>query len=326
MAPRRTVLALGGNAIAPAGTAGTAAEQTANISRTMAAAAELIAEGWQLVLTHGNGPQVGNVLIKNELAKDVVPPVPLDWCVAQTQATIGFTATSALSWELARHGIHRAVVPVVSRVLVSRDDPAWDRPTKPIGPWLDESEARRRQAETGDRYAPQGDRGWRRVVASPTPRESLDRRAIELLLDDDAIVIANGGGGIPVALDPDGRHVGVEAVIDKDLAAALLAEELGAGLLAVLTDVEGVAVDFGTPEQRWLGTVGVDEMRGHQADGQFRAGSMGPKVEAVCRFVERTGGTAVIAELDAAVDAVQGRAGTRITPARASVVTTGERT
>ena len=309
----RIVIALGGNAIAPAGEAGTAAEQTENIGRTMAAVAEVVREGVHaLVLTHGNGPQVGNVLIKNELARDVVPPVPLDWCVAQTQATIGFTIADTLQYELQQRGIDRPVVPVVSRVLVSRDDPAWHNPTKPIGRYVaDEAEVRRRQAD-GQHFVHHPDRGWRRVVPSPEPLRSVDRPAVELLLDDGAIVVANGGGGIPVVDDGDGPLHGVEAVIDKDLAGALLAEELGAGLYIILTDVSGVAVDFGTAQQRWLDKVTVEELRAHQADGQFKAGSMGPKVEAACRFAERTGGTAVIAALDHALEAVHGEAGTRV--------------
>ncbi len=308
---QRTVLALGGNAIAPAGTAGTAEEQGVNIARTMKAVAELIAEGQQVVLTHGNGPQVGNVLLKNELARDVVPPVPLDWCVAQTQATIGFTAASALTWELEQRGITRPVVPVVSRVLVDLDDPAWQHPSKPIGPYIDEDRARAREATDGQQFVQQGERGWRRVVPSPAPIRSMELAAIELLIDDGAIVIANGGGGIPVVAD-GGAVRGVEAVIDKDLAGAVLAEELQAGLFVVLTDVPGIAIDYGTPAQRWLDHVTVEELRAHAADGQFSAGSMGPKVEAVCRFVERTGGRAVVAALDDAVTALHGDAGTQV--------------
>jgi carbamate kinase len=315
---QRTVIALGGNAISPAGTAGTAAEQTANIHRTMRQVATLLAaEDRELVLTHGNGPQVGNVLIKNELARDVVPPVPLDWCVAQTQATIGFTVADTLGHELRLRGLDRPVVPVVSRVLVARDDPAWDHPTKPIGPYLtDADEVQRREGE-GKHYVRVGQRGWRRVVPSPQPLACLDRPAVELLLDDGAIVVANGGGGIPVVEQEDAPLAGIEAVIDKDLAGALLAEELGAGVFAILTDVTGVAIDYGTADERWLGDVTVGELRRHLADGQFAAGSMGPKVDAACRFVERTGGLAVIASLDAAVAAIDGAAGTRVRAASA---------
>lgn len=315
---QRTVIALGGNAISPAGTAGTAAEQTENIHRTMRQVATLLAaEDRELVLTHGNGPQVGNVLIKNELARDVVPPVPLDWCVAQTQATIGFTMADTLGHELALRGLSRPVVPVVSRVLVGRDDPAWEDPTKPIGPYLsDADEVRRREAE-GKRFVQVGERGWRRVVPSPQPLACLDRPAVELLLDDGAIVIANGGGGIPVVEQRDAPLTGIEAVIDKDLAGALLAEEIGAGVFAILTDVTGVAVGYGTPDERWLGDVTAAELRRHLAAGEFAAGSMGPKVEAACRFVERTGGLAVIASLDEAAAAVDGTAGTRVRAASA---------
>lgn len=309
---RRLVLALGGNAIAPAGTAGTAAEQTENIARSMQQVADLVVEGFEIVLTHGNGPQVGNVLIKNELARNVVPPVPLDWCVAQTQATIGFTMASTLSYALAQRGVERPVAPVVSRVLVSRDDPAWDAPSKPIGAFLDdEEEVRRREAE-GQRWARQGERGWRRVVPSPMPLESIDRASIELLLDDGAIVVANGGGGIPVVRDEEGPLQGVEAVIDKDLAGSLLATELDAGGYVILTDVRGVAIGFGTDEERWLDRVTVTELRGYELEGHFRAGSMGPKVDAACRFVEATGNRAAIASLDAAVAACHGDAGTQV--------------
>jgi carbamate kinase len=311
----RTVIALGGNAISPASGAGTAAEQTTNVWRTMSQVADLVAAGrTELVLTHGNGPQVGNVLIKNELARDVVPPVPLDWCVAQTQATLGFTIANTLVHELALRGSHQPVVPVISRVLVSRDDPAWDEPSKPIGPYLqDDAEVARRQGE-GLAFVRVGDRGWRRVVPSPRPRASLDRPAVELLLDDGAIVVANGGGGIPVVDDHDGPMHGIEAVIDKDLAGGLLAAEIGATVFAILTDVVGVAVDFGTPRQRWLEDVTLAELREYHAAGQFSAGSMGPKVDAACRYVEQTGGLAVIASLEAAVAAVNGTAGTRIRP------------
>jgi carbamate kinase len=310
---RPTVVALGGNAISPPGTAGTAEEQTANIGRSMAQVADLVASGEsELVLTHGNGPQVGNVLIKNELARDVVPPVPLDWCVAQTQATIGFVIANTLSHELGARGIDRPVVPVVSRVRVALDDPAWQAPSKPIGAWMtDGADVERRRAE-GQHFVEDPRKGWRRVVPSPEPLECLDRPAIELLLADGAIVVANGGGGIPVAADDDGPLRGVEAVIDKDLAAAMLAEQLGARRLLVLTDVPGVALAYGTADERWLGETPVAELRAHLDAGEFGTGSMRPKVEAACRFVERTGGEAVIAALDELGEAAAGRAGTRV--------------
>jgi carbamate kinase len=309
----RTVIALGGNAISPAGTAGTAAEQTTNLHRAMSQIAELVDEGYtDLVLTHGNGPQVGNVLIKNELARDVVPPVPLDWCVAQTQATIGFTISNTLGHELRRRGLDKPVVPVVSRVLVSRDDPGFAAPSKPIGPYVtDEDDVGRRRAE-GQQLVEVAGRGWRRVVASPQPLACVDRDAVELLLGDGAIVVANGGGGIPVVEDGDGPLQGIAAVIDKDLAGALLARELGAVTFAILTDVRGVAVGFGTPEERWLEEVTVAELRRYEQAGEFAAGSMGPKVAAARTFVEHGGGRAVIGALDDALEVLRGSAGTRV--------------
>ena len=311
----RTVIALGGNAISPAGSAGTAAEQTANIHATMVGVAALVAEGLdELVLTPGNGPQVGNVLIKNDLARHVVPPVPLDWCVAQTQATIGFTIADTLVFELARHGIDRPVVPVVSRVRVDPDDPAFAAPAKPIGPYVTDVDELARRRDAGEVWAEIDARGWRRVVSSPQPRECLDRPAVELLLHDGAIPVANGGGGIPVVASPDAPLRGVEAVIDKDLAGALLATELHAEVYAILTDVRGVAVGFGTPDERWLTDVGVGELRALADAGEFRAGSMGPKVEAACQFVEATGHRAVIAALDEARAAVNGTVGTQVHP------------
>jgi carbamate kinase len=310
------VIALGGNAIAPAGTAGTADEQTETISRAMDQVARLLQDDERgLVITHGNGPQVGNLLLKNELARDIVPPMPLDWCVAQTQATIGFTIANTLGRALERHGVARAVVPLVSRVLVDAADPAFDEPQKPIGAHVtDEGYVAAARAE-GVAFV-ETSRGWRRVVPSPSPIASLELETVRSLLGGGAIVVANGGGGVPTVRDTDGRLHGVEAVIDKDLAGALLAVELGADRLAILTDVAGVAIDFGGPDERWLEEVDVMELREHARRGAFGAGSMGPKVEAACRFVEGTGGTAVIARLEDALDAVEGRVGTRVVARR----------
>ncbi|MEY3019071.1 MAG: hypothetical protein RLZZ272_55 [Actinomycetota bacterium] len=315
--PRRVVVALGGNAIAPAGRAGTAAEQTGNITRTMRALADVLAvEPTELVLTHGNGPQVGNLLIKNELARDVVPAVPLDWCVAQTQATTGFTIVDALEAALAAVGATRPVVTLVSRVLVDAADPAFREPTKPIGPWLEDAAEVERRRREGVRFVEGADGRWRRLVPSPTPLASLELAVVARLLEEGTVVVANGGGGVPVVRGPDGTLTGVEAVIDKDLAGALLAEELRADVFAILTDVVGVAVAYDTPERRWLTEVGVEELADLAAAGEFAAGSMGPKVEAARRFVERTGGRAVIAALDSAAEALAGRAGTQVRPDR----------
>jgi len=310
---RRLVVALGGNAIIQAGQRGTAEEQQANVDLTCRQLAELVAAGYELIITHGNGPQVGNLLVKNELARDVVPPVPLHWCVAQTQATIGFMIQQALGAELRQRGLDRVVVTLVTRTEVSPDDPAWREPTKPIGLYYPEEQARAIMAATGQVWKPQGSRGWRRVVPSPDPIAIVDRPAIDLLLAAGAIVVACGGGGIPVVRRPNGRYEGVEAVIDKDLAAALLAHELAADALVILTDVPYVMLRYGTPEARPLETVTVAELRQYQAEGHFASGSMGPKVEAAIRFV--SGGRerrAVIAALDHAREAVEGKSGTQI--------------
>jgi carbamate kinase len=316
-ARRRLVVALGGNAIAPSGTGGTAEEQTLNISRTMTMVADLIVDGYEVVITHGNGPQVGNLLLKNELAKHVVPAMPLDWCVAQTQATIGYQIITALERELEKRGDLSTVVPVISRVEVAPDDAAWDEPTKPIGPYMtDEAQIRERERE-GQQFVYDEARGWRRVVASPEPVRLLEPMTIDLLLRAGAVVVANGGGGIPMIRDHDGLLVGVEAVVDKDLSAALLARQLAADTLVILTDVPGVAVDFGRPTQRWLTSTTTSELRALAAAGHFRRGSMGPKVEAAVRFVGRGDRLAVIAALDDVVAAVHGEAGTRVRGDRA---------
>jgi carbamate kinase len=311
--PRRAVVALGGNAITPSGSSGSAEQQTVAIAAAMAVLARVVAEGTEVVITHGNGPQVGNLLTKNVLARHVVPAMPLHWCVAQTQATIGFAMVTALEHELELRGIDRPVVPVLSRVLVAGDDPAQLEPVKPIGRFVSAADAAAAMADDPAQvWREVGPAGWRRVVASPEPLASLDSRAVHALLDAGAIVIANGGGGVPVCRTPDGSLVGVEAVVDKDLSAALLALELGADHLAILTDVDGVAVGYGRPDERWLAAVAASELRELQGAGTFGTGSMAPKVEAALRFVEGSGHPATIAALDRADDALRGRTGTRV--------------
>jgi carbamate kinase len=310
--PARVVVALGGNAIAPAHTGGTAEEQTANITRAMGLVADLVEDGFEVVLTHGNGPQVGNLMIKNELARDVVPAMPLDWCVAQTQATIGFTIATALEAALAERGRPTPVAPVISRVLVDTDDPAFEEPTKPIGPFVDDDAKVKARMARGEAWRRIDARGWRRVVPSPEARGLLDLPVVRTLLADGAVVVAAGGGGIPMARGADGRLTGVEAVIDKDLAGALLAREVGAERFAILTDVAGVAVGFGTDDEHWLEQVSVADLRRLQGKGEFAAGSMGPKVEAVCRFVEATGGAGAVGSLDDVAATVRGRTGTQV--------------
>ena len=311
----RVVVALGGNAIAPPGEGVTAEQEEETIRAAMTAIADLIVEGWNLVLTHGNGPQVGQLMVQNEIAAAFVPPMPLHWCVAQTQATIGYAICNTLEYALAQRGSDLSVVPIISRVLVAADDPGFTAPSKPIGGYLtDPAEARRRMEATGQTWGDFGARGWRRVVPSPDPVALLDGYTLGMLLDAGAVVVVNGGGGIPMVRSADGLLRGVEAVIDKDLSAALVGRHIGARDLVILTDVEAVALRFGTPEQRWIGEISAADLRALQSEGHFGAGSMGPKVEAALRFVEATGGRATIAALEDITAAVQGRVGTRVSP------------
>jgi carbamate kinase len=307
----RYVIALGGNALIPRGGRGTAEEQTRTVQVAMASLAPLAASGAGIVITHGNGPQVGNLLLKNELAAEVVPPMPLDWCVAQTQATIGLAIQTALEWELAHLGVARRVVVVLTRVLVDPLDPARLSYTKPIGRTVSGQEAQAR-ADSGHRYAEQPGGGWRRVVPSPEPVAIREEVEIRHLIESGVVVIAAGGGGVPVEEGEDGRLLGVEAVIDKDLTASLLARRLEASALVILTDAPGATINFGKPAQRLLERVTPEILRGFQAAGHFSEGSMGPKVEAVLRFVEAGGDSAVIAKLEDAAAAIAGERGTQL--------------
>ena len=305
----RVLIALGGNAmIGPDGSAAPEAQRAA-VERAMTAVADLIAGGADVVLTHGNGPQVGNLLVKNELAADVVPPVPLDWCGAQTQGTIGLLVLNALECALAARSVDRRVAVVVTRTLVDRDDPGFVTPTKPIGRFVPREEAQRYLAH-GQVWQDRGERGWRRVVASPEPRRIVDAPAVEALSAAGFVVVAAGGGGIPVVQEADGILHGVEAVVDKDLAAAVLGRALAADVLCIATDVKQAVLGFGTPQERPLGRVSPEEMREFASQGHFASGSMGPKVEAAVRFVEAGGTRAVITSLDAIARAVTGEAGT----------------
>jgi carbamate kinase len=305
----RALVALGGNAMTRADGLARPQDQIAAIGAATEPVADLVARGHEVVLTHGNGPQVGNLLVKNELAASVVPPVPLDWCVAQTQATIGFVVLSALEAALAARAVRRPVAAVVTRTLVDGSDPGFTSPSKPIGRYLPAAEAAVLVSH-GETWQDRGPRGWRRVVASPEPLEVLDAPAVVALVSAGFVVVANGGGGIPCVRDPDGRLRGVEAVVDKDLGAALLARAVQADVLVIATDVGHVATAWGTPDQVELDEVAVPVLRELAERGSFAAGSMGPKVEAACRFVEGGGTHAAICSLEAIAEAAHGRAGT----------------
>ena len=308
----RVLLALGGNAMTAADGSASPTDQRAAIEQAMESVADLIGAGHEVVLTHGNGPQVGNLLVKNELAAHVVPPVPLDWCGAQTQGTIGFTILNALEASLADRGIERHVAALVTRTLVDLDDPAFARPTKPVGRYLPKEEAEKMIA-FGQDWEDRGEKGWRRVVASPNPSDVIDSATMLTLLANGFVVVAAGGGGIPVTRGEDGRLSGVEAVIDKDLTAALLAQQVNADVLVIATDVPHAVIGWGTPEAREVGVVTLAEMEQIAAEGHFASGSMGPKVEAALRFVRGGGARSVITALDNITAAVTDNAGTVIT-------------
>ncbi len=306
------VLAVGGNAITRAKEKGTRDEQWLNIRTTCRYIAELVGQGHRILITHGNGPQVGNLLLKNELTKDVVPPMPLDVCVSNTQGSLGYGICQNLRNALAALGSKVPVAAVVTQVVVSGDDPAFQNPTKFIGPFFSEEQAAAIMAEKKYTLKEDSGRGWRRVVPSPEPQEILEKDAVKALLGAGFVVVAGGGGGIPVVRTAEGTR-GVEAVVDKDMAGQLLAGGIGADALFLLTDVDRVCINFGRPDQRPFSRLTVAEARRYQAEGHFPPGSMGPKVEAAIRFASSAPGReAVIVALENAHLAFSGESGTVI--------------
>jgi carbamate kinase len=310
----RTVLALGGNAILPASGPGTIEEQFQVTEATMTQVLELLRGGEQVILTHGNGPIVGNILIRNEAAADTIPPTPLYICGADSQGGIGLMLQQALHNVSNRQGIDTHVVTVVTQTVVDANDPAFRNPTKPIGPFYAEAEARRMEKERGWTMREDAGRGWRRVVASPDPIRIVELETIRTLVGIGQVVIAAGGGGIPVGQTPSGEYYGVEAVIDKDLAAVVLAEAVKAHRLVIVTAVDCVALDFGKPSQRNLDVMTVAEAERHLAEGQFPPGSMGPKILGAIRFLRNGGREVLITSPGMLGDALAGRGGTRIVP------------
>ncbi len=313
----RVLVALGGNALEPAHGAGTWAEATTEMRRTAKSLAAVVAEGHELVLTHGNGPQVGNLLREAELAAREVPMPPMYVAGAESEGEIGFLIAQELSSALRRAGVPRAVVPVISRTEVDRRDPAFRNPSKPVGRFYSAAEARTLVRERGWVLRPDPHRGgWRRVVPSPLPRRWLEGSAVRAALDaglaDRCVFVVAGGGGIPVARNGSGGWTGVDAVIDKDRGAALVGRQLRCDSLVIVTDVPGAAVGFGTPRQRWLGVVSVRELQRYLDAGEFAAGSMRPKVEAVLDFVRAGGRRAVITDVGSLRRGIRGEAGTRV--------------
>lgn len=305
------VLAIGGNALAPPGL-GDFADQERRARQVADTAVSILAGGDRLLIVHGNGPQVGALAMAQEAVAREVPPQPLFALGAMTQGQLGYLLAQAVGDAMAAAGRDRTVAAVMTQVVVDPADPAFATPTKPIGPFFSEGRAKRLAEARGWSVAEDSGRGWRRVVPSPTPVEVVEAGEIRRLLEAGEVVVACGGGGVPVAREGDDL-VGVDAVIDKDFAAALVGSLVGADALLLVTGVDQVLLDFGTPRERPVATMTVDEARAHMVDGQFPPGSMGPKIEAAAQFVAAGGGSAVITSLERVAEALAGRGGTRIT-------------
>lgn len=313
---RRAVVAIGGNALILDGQRGTIAEQYENARETAQHIAALVASGWGVVVTHGNGPQVGFILLRSELVPDdaPVPRLSLEMSVADSQGGIGHILGQALLNELGARGLPDRVVCVLTHVVVDEVDPAFREPTKPIGPFYTRQQADERTARNGWTMIEDAGRGYRRVVASPEPIRIVEGAQIRSLVDAGFVVIAVGGGGIAVVETAPGRYRGVEAVIDKDRASALLAASLNIPLLVLSTGVEQVAVHFRQPDERWLDRITATEAARYLADGEFPKGSMGPKVESAIRFLESGGREVLITSPASLQRAIDGETGTRIVP------------
>lgn len=307
------VIALGGNAFLQKDQRGTQEEQWNNVRRAMEQVANIIEEGYDVVLTHGNGPQVGNVLEWMDCLSHKIPPLTMDVANAMTQGWLGYMIQQALHNELRRRGISRKIVTIVNQVVVDKNDPAFKSPSKYVGPYYPEGVALKLSSEKSWIMKPDPRGGWRRVVPSPDPIENFEIEAIKTLINNGFIVIASGGGGIPVIYE-DGTILGIEAVIDKDLASEKLAAAIGADMFMSLTDVEGAYLNFGSKDQKLIRVMKVEEARRYYEEGHFKPGSMGPKVLACIRFIEDGGKLAAIGHLYKALDVLKGRSGTLIIP------------
>lgn len=310
----KLVIALGGNALQEGNGPATAEAQLAVVERTSVYIADIIEKGYQVILAHGNGPQVGRIVLQNENSVNVTPAMPFDVCGAMSQGMIGYHMQQGLTKALRARGNHTGVATVVTQVVVDQNDKAFLNPSKPIGPFYSEEEAKRLQAEKGYAVKEDAGRGWRRVVASPVPVEIVELPEVECLINGGFVVITVGGGGIPVLKDENGDYVGTAAVIDKDLASERLAEDVSADALLILTAVEQVCLNYGKPEEKRLSAITVAEAEQYIAEKHFAPGSMLPKIQAAVLFAKsKPGRRAIITSLDKAVDALHGAAGTTIT-------------
>ena len=309
---RVALIAFGGNAMLPETSRGVQSEQIKNAEQAARLMAHVVRKGYELIIVHGNGPQVGNLLIQMEEAVTKIPPYTLDVCDAMTEGSMGFMLERALTNELRRSSIDKDVATLITQVLVDRNDPAFDHPTKPVGPFYTEYRARQLRKDKSWTMVEDAGRGWRKVVASPRPIDVLPKYVIRDLVQAGRIVIAAGGGGIPVILNGRGFYEGVEAVIDKDFAASLIAREAGADLFIILTGIDSVYLDFGKPTQRDVPVLTVDEAKRNFDDGQFPAGSMGPKIRAAIDYIEAGGREVLITTAGQLKAALLRRSGTRI--------------
>lgn len=311
---KKLVIALGGNALQEAGKPATAQAQLEVVEKTSEYIADIVERGYEVIVAHGNGPQVGRIVIQNEVASASTPAMPFDVCGAMSQGMIGYHIQQGLSKVLRHRGINKNVVTIVTQVVVDKDDPKFKAPSKPIGPFYTEEEAKAIAAEKGYTMKEDAGRGWRRVVASPLPVEIVELDAVKTLNDAGFVVVTVGGGGIPVVRNEAGDLEGVAAVIDKDLASEKLARDMDADALVILTAVEKVSINFKKPDQKDLDRMSAAETKQYIKEGHFAPGSMLPKIEAALNFVEsKPGRIAIITSLDKAVDAIEGRAGTTIT-------------
>jgi carbamate kinase len=311
---KRAVIALGGNAIIPAGHSGTIEEQRDITRKTMAQVAGMLEDGYQLVITHGNGPIVGNILLRNESAKSIVPPMPLDVCGADSEGGLGYMIQQSLYNEFTQRNLPYHAITLITQVEVSPDDPAFKNPSKPIGPFYNAFEAELMESEKGWHMVEDAGRGYRRVVPSPEPVDIVEKEAVKSLVEAGFIVIAGGGGGVPVLRDSAGELKGAEVVIDKDKVSGLLAGLIGATELILVTNVPQLALDYKKPSERYLDVLHAVELEAYYNEGQFPPGSMGPKVSAILKFLKDKGKKALITCPDELIKAVRGEAGTLILP------------
>jgi carbamate kinase len=311
MAKKLAVIAIGGNAVNRPGEVPNAENMLKNISETASYLADMIEKDYDIVITHGNGPQVGNILIQQDIAKDKVPPFPMDVNGAMTQGYLGYMIIKSLKNILVERGIEKEIASVVTQIVVDEKDEGFKNPSKPVGPFYTEKEGKQLQEEKGWDFKEDSGRGWRRVVPSPIPLEVIEKKIIQKLVDEDFLVVAGGGGGIPV-IKKDGKIIGVEAVIDKDRASALIAKDLNADEFIILTAVEKVALNFGKENQKDLDELTVEEAEKYMSEGHFAKGSMLPKIEACLSFVKESGKPALITDMQKLTEALEGKTGTTI--------------